>query len=121
MSPRPQPKMAEPKAEKRGTLRGPPLFRMPGDGHKGHKSPTHVVALFAVAARGIRGFLASATTTVRRVEALTVAPLMAVRTKEIGMHDIYDPQRTRKCIATKHQARGFMVGPVGFMMNERIH
>jgi hypothetical protein len=46
-------------------------------------------------AGGNTGFLASATTTVRRVEALTVAPLMAVRTKEICMHDIYDPQRTR--------------------------
>ncbi len=87
--------MAEPKAEERGTLRGPPLFRHSGGGHKWHKSPTHVVALFAVAREEIRGFLASATTTVRRVEALTVAPLMAVRTKEIGMHDVYDPQRTR--------------------------
>jgi len=87
--------MAEPRAEKRGTLRGPPLFRHTGGGYKGHKSPTHVVALFAVAREGIRGFSASATTTARRVEALTVTPLIAVRTKERGMHDIYDPQRTR--------------------------
>jgi hypothetical protein len=65
--------MAEPNAEERGTLRGPPLFRHSGDGHKGHKSPTHAVALFAIAPEGIRGFLASATTTVMRVEALTVA------------------------------------------------
>ena len=49
----------------------------------------------AVAREGIRGFSVSTTTTVRRVEALTQAPLMAVRTKEIGMHDIYDSQRTR--------------------------
>jgi hypothetical protein len=65
--------MAELTAEERGTLRGPPLLRHTGGGRKGHKSPTHVVALFAVAPEGIRGFLASATTTVRRVEALTVA------------------------------------------------
>ena len=87
--------MAEPKAERRGTLRGPPLFRSAADGRNGHESPTHVVALIVVAREGIRGFLASATTAGRRVEALTVAPLMAVRTKERGMHDIYDPQRTR--------------------------
>ena len=87
--------MAEPRAEERGTLPGPPLFRHTGGGHKRHKSPTHVVALFAVAGKEIHGFLASDTTTVRRVEALNVAPLMAVRTKEIGMHDIYDSQRTR--------------------------
>jgi hypothetical protein len=85
--------MAEPNAEKRGTLRGPPLFRHTGGGHK---SPTHVVALFAFAREGIRGFLASATTTVRRVEALTVVPLMVARMKERGMHEIYEPQRTRK-------------------------
>jgi len=95
MSPRLQPKMAEPRAEERGTLRGPPLFRHTDGGHEGHKSPTHGVAQSAVAQEEVCGFLASATTTVRRVEALTVAPRMAVRTKEIGMHDIYDPQRTR--------------------------
>ena len=87
--------MAEPRAEERGTLPGPPLFRHTGGGHKSHKSPTHVVALFAVTGKEIHGFLASDTTTVRRVEALNVAPLMAVRTKEIGMHDIYDSRRTR--------------------------
>jgi hypothetical protein len=87
--------MAEPRAE-RGTLRGPPLFRHSGGGHKGHKSPTHVVALFVVAPEGIRGFLASGTTTVRRVEALTAAPFMAAQMKERGMHDIYDPQTARK-------------------------
>ena len=36
------------------------------------------------------------------------------------MHDTYDPQRTGNRIATKHQARGFMVGPVGFMMTNRF-
>lgn len=87
--------MAEPRAEKRGTFRGPPLFRSAGDGRKGHKSPTHGVALFVVAREDKRGFLASATTTVRRAKAFTVAPLMALSTKERGMHDIYDPQRTR--------------------------
>jgi hypothetical protein len=66
MSPRLQPKMAEPRAEERGTLRGPPLFRSAGDGRKAHKSSTHVVALLAVAREGIRGFLTSATTTVGR-------------------------------------------------------
>jgi hypothetical protein len=88
--------MAEPRAEERGTLRGPPLFRSAGDGRKGHKSPRHGVAQSAVEQEEVRGFLASATTTVRRVEALTVAPLMAVRTKELGMHETYEPQRTRK-------------------------
>jgi len=86
--------MAEHKAEERGTLRGPPLFRHTGSGHNRHKSPTHVVALFAIAREEIHGFLASAATTVRRAEALTGAPLMAVRTKEVGMHDIYESQRT---------------------------
>ena len=58
--------MAEPRAEKRGTLRGPPLFRSAGDGRKGHESPAHGVALFAAQREGIRGLLASAATTVRR-------------------------------------------------------
>ena len=85
----------------------------------------HVVALFAVAPEGIRGFLASATTTVRRVEALTVAPLMAVRTKEIGMDDIYDRQRIRNLQRYKtpgqrvhdwpgviHDERTYSLGPL---------
>jgi hypothetical protein len=88
--------MAEPTAEERGTLRGPPLFRHTGGGHKGHKSPAGARALFAVAPDGERGFLARTTTTNRRVEALTVAPLMAARMKERALHEIYEPQRTRK-------------------------
>jgi hypothetical protein len=93
--------MAEPKAEERGTLRGPPLFRSAGDGHKwqhntsGLRARPRCVRLTSLQTE-VRGFLARTTTTARRVEALTAAPLMAVRTKEIGMHDIYDPQRTRK-------------------------
>jgi hypothetical protein len=105
--------MAEPRAEERGTLRGPPLFRGAGDGRKGHKSPMHGVAQSAVAQEGIRGFCASATTALRRVEALTVEPLMAVRTKEIGMHDIYEPQRTRSLRRYKTPGQRVHGGPGG--------
>ena len=112
--------MAEPRAEKRGTLRGPPLFRHTGGGLKGHKSPTHGVAQSAVAQEEVRGFLASATTTVRRLEALTVAPLMAVRTEEIGMHDIYDPQRTRNLRRYKTPGQRIRGWPGG-IHDERTH
>src|SRR5277367_1712942 len=95
MSPKLQPKMAESKQRRGGPFGVPFFFVVPGDGRNGHESPTHVVALIVVAREGIRSFSASAPTTVRRGEALTVAPLMVVRTKEIGMHDIYDPRRTR--------------------------
>jgi hypothetical protein len=90
--------MAEPKAEERGTLRGPPLFRSAGDGRKGHKSPTRTLVLFAPTSRqaDVRSLLARTTTTGMCAEALTAPPLMAVRTKERGMHDTYDPQTARK-------------------------
>jgi hypothetical protein len=97
MSPKLQPKMAEPKAEKRGTLRGPPLFRHTGDGRKGHRSPTRALVLFAPTSHqaDVRNLLARTTTTGMCAEALTAAPLMAVGTKERGTHDTYEPQRTR--------------------------
>jgi hypothetical protein len=94
--------MAEPKAEERGTLRGPPLFRSAGGDHKGHKSPKRAVALFVVARE--REHAASWQTPQRPSGArrqLTAAPLMAVRTKERGMHDIYEPQRTRNLYPSK--------------------
>jgi hypothetical protein len=90
--------MAEPKAEERGTLRGPPLFRSAGGGHKGHKSPKRAVAFsrFTSGQTEVRGSQAGTTTSARRVEALTMTPLMVARMKERGMHDIYGPQRTTK-------------------------
>ena len=86
--------MAEPRAEKRGTLRGPPFFRSAGDGRKGHKSPTHGVAhVRRLTQEGSTRLLGKRHNDRRRVGGIDRGPLMAARTKEIGMHDNYDPQR----------------------------
>ena len=87
-SPRPQPKMAEPRAEERGTLRGPPLFRQCRRWSQGAQVADARESPRPLCRSRRAGKYAASWQAPQRPsgasEALTVAPLMAVRTKERG-------------------------------------
>jgi hypothetical protein len=55
------------------------------------------------------------------VEALTVAPRHGGPNEGEACTTFMTRKEPENRIPVKHQARGFMVGPTGFIMNERIH
>src|ERR1039458_536934 len=99
-SPRPQPKMAEPRAEKRGTLRGPPSFRVMDNGRQWRRAPHEIcgarpndVVGSPQARRTYAALRTSSHNSRIRFGDIDPRPLAAARAKERLMHDPQNPSR----------------------------